>query len=155
MAEELKEKLKEKSDKVSGQIRNRKRVIFGSLGVAVLLVGLLTFSSLDFAQGSFLDNKSDVEDGYTEPEIEGEIVEIVVDDERAQPFRPEISEEDGIRFVNDASYDLNFTFDREVDSFVVEQNKSRVVDVDSIVYFYVNPVQDVEFRQIKGGVNVQ
>lgn len=120
-------------------------LLFAMAGAYILggnnLISL--FDSLNPGEGSY------------EPEIEGEVIEVVVDDERASPNRPKISPEDGIKFVNEASHDLNFTFDREVESFVLEKGDSRVVDVTKIVYYRVNPVEEVEFREIRGGVNVQ
>lgn len=88
--------------------------------------------------------------------IEGDIIEVVVDDERAEPFRPRIAREDGVRFVNDASYELRFEFNRELETFTLEQGETREVNPTVIMYYTVNPVDEsIEFREISGGINVQ
>ncbi len=140
--EELKDKFEEKGEKVSGQVRGHRKDFMVPLVIAVILSAAMFISS-SIDQGT--------EKG---PVIEGEIVNITVSEDGAEPFRPEISERDGVRFINNAEHELNFTFDRNIESFVIEPGESKVVDVNSIVYFYAD-AEEAEFREVKGGVNVQ
>lgn len=94
--------------------------------------------------------------GLTEADIEGEIIDVVIDDQRAEPSSPTIGQEDGIRFVSESSYDLQVEFDREVETFTLAQGDSVITNPESIVYYTANPVDEsVEFREISARVNVQ
>lgn len=94
--------------------------------------------------------------GLTPSQISGEITGVTVDDERADPAEAVIAPEDGIRFVNEAGIDLQFEFDRNIDTFQVAAGESIIVNPESIVYYTVNPVDDsVEFREISARINVQ
>jgi hypothetical protein len=100
-------------------------------------------------------NSSKIQPEQQQPEIDGETVDVVIDNVRATPSRPTISRDDGIRFVNNASHTLNFTFERNIESFTLEQGGTKVVDINEIVYYDVNAVGEVEFREISAGINVQ
>jgi len=94
--------------------------------------------------------------GLTPSKIPGEITDVTVDDERADPSEALIAPEDGIRFVNEAGLDLEFEFDRNIDTFQVSAGESIIINPESILYYTVNPVdENVEFREISARINVQ
>ncbi len=159
--EDIRDKLSGKKDKLSWKMdRKRRLAVIGVIGV--LLVGVLAYS---FAPDDLGERISDAGEqvsqastsgGPDASEVEGEIVEVVVDDERASPHRPEIAPEDAVRFVNEASYGLEFTFRIADEEFVLEQGDSRIVkDLSAPDYYTATPVEDVEFRDISAGVNIQ
>jgi len=94
--------------------------------------------------------------GLSPSDIQGDITDVTVDDERADPAEAVIPPEDGIRFVNEAGLDLEFEFDRNIDTFQVSAGESIIINPESIVYYTVNPVdENVEFREISARINVQ
>jgi len=58
-------------------------------------------------------------------EIEGEITNVTLTDRYAEPFRPTIAREDGIRFLNNGSRSFNLSFDRDIESFVLESQEPK------------------------------
>lgn len=117
--------------------------------VAALGTGLMYAPSLDISSIELPEVNTE-----EEPEIEGEETRVVLTERLAQPSRPQISEDDGVRFVNNASHAFNVTFDREVESFIVESGETELVDVRSVVYYTATPV-DAEAEEVKGSVSVQ
>lgn len=94
--------------------------------------------------------------GLSPSQIEGEIVEVNITDINAEPASVEIAPEDGVRFVNQAGIDVQFSFDREIGDFTVSADESIIVDPTSIVYYDVTPVEEnAEFRDISARINVQ
>ena len=120
--------------------------IYGLIGVAVI-------SGFAFLYISPLEISHDEDDRNVD--IEGETVNVSVDRERAEPFRPVISPEDGVRFINTADHQLEFEFDRHVDSFSLQSGESRVVDLKMTVYYNVTASGQEEFRPILAGISVQ
>jgi len=132
------------TEKISDiEVLNSGSWLIFSLSV-LLIVGL----------GIFLYTGTEDSSGNS-PEIEGEIIDVVVEEGKAEPLRPRISPEDGVRFVNNEEKALNFTFDRSVEDFVLEPGESKLVDVDVIIYYEIDTVEKDGFRKIVGGVNVQ
>ena len=121
-------------------------LIYGLIGVAV--ISGTTFLYISPLEISHIGDDRNVN-------IEGETVNVNVDGERAEPFRPVISPEDGIRFTNSADHQLEFGFDRHVDSFSLQSGESRVVDLNMTVYYNVTASGQEEFRPILAGISVQ
>lgn len=95
----------------------------------------------------------DALDKDAKPNIEGDITTVALTNRYAEPRRPTISREDGIKFVNKADYSFNLTFDRQVEDFTLEPGEERVVEVNSIIHYTAEPL-DSEARKIKAGVNI-
>lgn len=158
---ELKKKVKHHEKKLSERLSYTDEVVF----VVLLLIfsGAIIMSTAsgfptEFSPAEETTTISDEEKVSQEKQnsIEGDIIEVVIDDEKAEPFRPRISKEDGVRFVNDASYDLRFEFNRELETFTLEKGDKREVNPTVIMYYTVNTVdENVDFREINGGINVQ
>lgn len=114
-----------------------------------LLAGLLIFSVA--AVGYSLNDFQ-----LTSQSIEGDVHEVSFENNRADPSRPTISEEDGVKFVNNEEENLMVQFDREVETFEIDSGEEMTVNVSNIVYYEARPVdEEAEFRAISGGVNVQ
>lgn len=169
MSEESEDK-SHRMDKIKSVSRKKAAIVLA----AVVLVGAAIFvgSNMDIIQNvpgendtseleqTANDNTEEQEDvqrvGLNPSQIPGEITDVTVDDERADPPSPIISPEDGIRFVNDASVALEFSFDREIRNFELQPGESTIVNPESIVYYTANSVDEsVEFREISARINVQ
>ena len=93
----------------------------------------------------------------TDLDTEREIVEVVIDEERVEPSRPEISTEDGVEFINSLGFDIELDFDRnDYDSITIKDGESRFKDFQEVTYYQITPVEDdIEYRTPGGtGVNV-
>jgi hypothetical protein len=113
------------------------------------------------------DNSSDSDSpeqvGLAPSDIPGEIVDVNISGVSAEPFRPEISPDDGIRFHNNKDINVKFVFDRGVPNFTMASGETTIVDVNNIVYYDILPNEEGvqtaaeggSFRVIEGGVNVQ
>lgn len=122
--------------------------------VLVILILVAAVAGIGFLYSSSNINLPSTDSDYTEPEIEGEEVKVVLMDRLAKPSRPTISEGDGVRFANNASHAFNITFDREVESFVLDKGETRLVDIKSVVYYTAEPV-GTDARKVHGSVSVQ
>ena len=94
----------------------------------------------------------------TESDIEGDITEVTIEENSTDPTRPEINEEDGIEFVNNAEFDIQLEFDREgYEAVTIEEGESKIKDFQDITYYEISAVEDdIEFRTPGGtGINVQ
>jgi len=93
----------------------------------------------------------------TESDIEGDVIEVTIDEDGADPSRPEITQEDGIKFVNNLGFDVQLEFDADrYEEIVIEDGQSKIKDFQRIIYYQITPVnEDVEYRTPGGtGVNV-
>ena len=93
----------------------------------------------------------------TESDIEGDITEVTIDGGGADPSRPEITQEEGVEFVNNAGFDIRLEFDADrYEEIVIEDGESKIKDFQRIIYYQITPVdEDVEYRTPGGtGVNV-
>ena len=153
-------------DSLDGQ---KKKVIAVAALITVLAASIFVFAQTDFELMSEEEElpeengeENETESGPTgfisADEIEGEITEVVLSDQRADPSRPEISPEDGIEFVNQEDFEVQLEFDREeYETVTLSSGESGVMDIERIVYYEITPVdEDVEYRTPGGtGVNVQ
>lgn len=154
-----------KNKLVSGN--SRSIVIIAAALVVVAGIAVVAVGSMEDIQGISDGNDTEAENNTDEQEItqrvglsasqiQGDIVDVTVGDVRAEPSSPEISPEDGIRFVNQAGVDIEFTFDREIKTFEIAAGESTIINPESIVYYKVNSVNDsIEFREISARINVQ
>ncbi|WP_414836481.1 hypothetical protein [Candidatus Nanohalococcus occultus] len=69
------------------------------------------------------------------PEVEGETVEVFLNERLAKPSRASIKSGDGVRFVNNASGPLEMTFESELKGFTLPVGKSWTVVPESITYY--------------------
>ncbi|PSG98913.1 MAG: hypothetical protein BRC29_02170 [Nanohaloarchaea archaeon SW_7_43_1] len=146
--EEKKEKLqdlrKDLDRKLDSGVENL--LVYGVIGFAAVFATAFLYSSPpEVSQG---------EDGRNVI-TEGETIDVTVGSEGVEPFRPVISPEDGINFTNNADHQLEFEFDRHVDSFSLRSGESRVVDTNMTVYYDVTASVQEEFRTISAGISVQ
>lgn len=115
-----------------------------------------TDNTTDTANSNSTSNSTTDQVGLTASQIEGEVVEVTLTDIKAEPSSPRIAPEDGIRFVNEAGVDVEFTFDREISNFQLAAGDSIIVDPTSIIYYDVAAQdEDAEFRGISARINVQ
>jgi len=91
-------------------------VLIGALGLMILAFVFYGIELYDFSQSSQLSDR----------EIEGEITNVTLTDRYAEPFRPTIAREDGIRFLNNGSRSFNLSFDRDIESFVLEPGAQKL-----------------------------
>jgi len=154
-------------DSLDGQ---KKKVIAVTALITVLAASIFVFAQTDFELVSEEDEELPGENGeenetdsgptgfISADEIEGEITEVVLSDQGADPSRPEISPEDGIEFVNQEDFEVQLEFDRDdYETVTLSSGESGVMDIERIVYYEITPVdEDVEYRTPGGtGVNVQ
>lgn len=124
---------------------NWKPVILG-LGIISVLILVFAFYNLKVPENLLSDQVSD-------NVIEGNITNVNLTDRSVEPSRPTISREDGIRFRNLGSQTFNLSFDRDIESFLLEPGDQKVVDINSITYYNATPVNDG--RKIIAGVYVE
>lgn len=145
---------------------SHKKALVAVLGVAVLVAGGVYYMNMQTAPGPADDTTEPVDSndtqetnrsvGLTAAQIEGEIYRVNITDIKAEPASIEIAPEDGIRFVNQAGVDVQFSFDREIGNFTLAAGEESIVDPESIIYYQVTPVdEDAEFRDISARINVQ
>lgn len=146
--EEIQNKVKSHEKKLSDRLSYTDEIAF----VAVLVifgVAIVMSSGSGFPTEFFPEE-------VTAASSEPEALQIVLDDERASPNRPEIRPEEEVKFVNNASYDLKLEFTRNVENFTLEQGEASTVNATRILYYTAAPVDEsVEFREIHAGINVQ
>lgn len=139
--EDLKKDLEKKA-----KPRRRQLTVYGLIGISVIFG--TAFVHLNASELLQSGENRDIN-------IEGEIVNVTVDGLEADPFRPVISQEDGVRFTNTADHQLVFEFDRHVNSFSLQPRESRLVDLNMTVYYNVTAPEIEEFRTITAGISVQ
>lgn len=145
---------------------NHKKALIALLGVVIVVAaGLVlmngaspadTPSEDDTAPADETDNSTTDSIGLTASQIEGEITDVTITDIKAEPASPRITPKDGIRFVNQAGVDVEFSFDREFEDFQLAAGDSIIIDPTMIIYYDATPVKEgVEFRDISARINVQ
>jgi hypothetical protein len=140
-------------------------VVLLAAGIFVVGSGIIPLDSQQPVQET--NNSRDSEDlgqvGLSPSDIPGEIVDVNISGISAEPFRPEIAPDDGIRFHNNKDVQIKFVFDRGVPNFTMASGEATIVDVNNIVYYEIFPDEEGiktaaeggSFRVIQGAVNVQ
>ena len=140
-------------------------VVLLAAGIFVVASGMIPLDTQEPVQKT--NNSTDSENpgqiGLSPSDIPGEIIDVNVSGVSAEPFRPEITPEDGIRFHNNKDIQVKFVFDRGVPNFTMASGETTIVDVRNIVYYDILPDEEGvqtaaeggSFRVIEGGVNVQ
>jgi len=91
----------------------------------------------------------------SEEDVQGEIVSIEIEGMTADPSRPQISEEDAIRFDNNEEHEIEINFDRNYDEVRIDSQDSMILDFNRITYYTVSASGQDSYRNIERGINVQ
>lgn len=161
MAEES-ESTKEKGKELMPDID--KKVILAAFGLLLLVAAGAYYMNMQPAtpaESNATSENDPVEEtnrsvGLSPSDIEGEISDVNITDVKAEPASIRIAPEDGVRFVNQAGIDVQFSFDRDLPNYNLSAEDSIIVDPTSITYYEVTPQEEGEdFRDISARINVQ